>query len=168
MFHVEHLVLILTLIFVVGCEEKPMPNPELSDLIFKDLLTESKSADASWAQALKDSIDLKRSLAELPPRDPGRDRLKQQVAAANQKLLQMESAKEFHKLRTQLRLTYIKENYPKYFLAKRAWPDQAEYQRYQINKRLRLAPKEWAAHLPKSSKKTKPSEGRAEKTESKH
>lgn len=148
----ERIFLFTLILFLFACDEKPIPNPELSDLIFKDLVTEAKTAEANYGQLLKENNDLKQSLSVLPPRDPGKERLKQQVLASNQKLLMAATSREYFKLRAEMRLNYIKQTYPKYFAERRSWPDQSEYQQYQTNKKLRTAPREWSAHLPKLEK----------------
>jgi hypothetical protein len=156
MFHVEHtkpmritwLVIVFGLLSLTACRQLD-EHPELKDPIYADLRTKP-DAFREKAKGQREKIaDLKKDLAKMEPRDPNRKRTIKEIYDLERGLVFIDQEAEYYDVRAQQRLDYVRKAYLEAFNAGKDWPDPAEFEEYQKRKRLREAPRNWEARVPK-------------------
>jgi hypothetical protein len=148
---VRHQLLFFTiLILCAGCR-KEEPNPENLDKIYSELgkikaekegaLASEKKAEEKAKKALEEAVpgtlDLKNAARDLSKAQTNIDRLEQEVRFAD--------------IRVRRRLAEDRYNYHLAFAAGKEaeWPSKEEFEAWETNSRLRSAPMNWSARVPK-------------------
>ncbi|MCM2281601.1 MAG: hypothetical protein NDI61_07115 [Bdellovibrionaceae bacterium] len=124
-----------------------------------------RNAQSALDTEKKAYLDAKKRSEELTPRDPNRKRTVFEVYELEKKVKRLEEKVLYQELLVKKRLEYVKQVYPKRYQQKLAWPDQAEVQLYQTNKRLNRASRNWSERVPKLQDRIKSASDVAKDTE---
>lgn len=147
--------LIFAIIFSLftGCN-KPDPNPENSDEIYKDLLQELDVATKGLEAEKKNLEKLQAELQKVTPQTG-------QVKFAQKKLYEtmatitkLEQQKQFFEIKIELRKGDVRDRYMESRRGGRKWPDQAEIDGYKAMMKLQRDKLEWEKN--KGQKKSVP------------
>lgn len=148
--------LLATVLLFNGCKPKPIENPELIDPIYSDLMSLSAAATAKAEAQKKKIAELEESMKGMADRDPDLKRTRHEKSNLERGLIQIEQDAEYFEIRAQQRRLYDKEAYLKAFRAEKPWPDPAEFEEYQEQKKLRAASRDWSERVPKLQGYNKP------------
>lgn len=134
-----------------GCS-RPNPNPELKDPIYLDLANRSGVSKAASDLAKEEIEALKSELEALPPRDPSRRKLQQDLARKETHLLVADQEALYFEIRAQQRKNYARTEYLSAFNAGKPWPNPEDFEAYKAQRRLQDAPREWNSRLKKTDR----------------
>lgn len=141
----------------VGCS-RPNPTPELTDPIYADLGQRSALAKAG-AELKKEEIKtLRQELADLPARDIGRRKMLEDLTKKEHQMMAAEQEGLYYEIRATQRKDYARTEYLKAFDKGEPWPDPKDFETYKIQRKLKDAPREWSAKLPKTDRYNKKSQ----------
>jgi hypothetical protein len=144
-------------VFSTGCS-RPHPAPELLDPIFADLGQRASVAKAG-AETKKEEIKtLRKEIEDLPARDIGRRKMQEDLKNKERQMMAAEQEALYYEIRTSHRKDYARIEYIKAFDKGESWPDPKDFETYKIQRKLRDAPREWSAKLPKSDRYNKKSQ----------
>lgn len=142
------ILLLLLPTLLLGCKTA-LREPELIDPIYNDLLRLSAEKDREatmlreqFKQTLQDwnNAPLQTALPKFH-----REKYFRQKSELD-RLLQM---KQFYMLKAESRRIEARQSYLTAFRAGQAWPDPAEFKRYEANKRLQAVSRNWNQRVPK-------------------
>lgn len=135
-------ILILIVMTTLGCRREDS-NPELSDRIYLDLLSEARNYEQQQSEAMKKLEQVEKELAETAPRTIDRKNAEREVASTRKKLTQATEMLEFYKIRAERRRVEGRRAYKLAFRSGKDWPNKNEYESYMVNKRLVQASRSW-------------------------
>lgn len=137
---------------------RPNPTPELTDPIFADLGQRSALAKAG-AELKKGEIKiLRQELADLPARDIGRRKMLEDLTNKEHQMMAAEQEGLYYEIRAGQRKDYARTEYLKAFDKGEPWPDPKDFETYKLQRKLKDAPREWSAKLPKTDRYNKKSQ----------
>ena len=140
-----------------GCS-RPNPTPELTDPIYADLGQRSALAKAG-AELKKEEIKtLRQELADLPARDIGRRKMLDDLTGKEHQMMAAEQEGLYYEIRATQRKDYARSEYLKAFDKGEPWPDPKDFETYKLQRKLKDAPREWSAKLPKTDRYNKKSQ----------
>lgn len=142
---------------ISGCS-RPNPNPEKIDPIYQDLVGRSNLAKAAAETAKEDIKKLKEDLQMLPPRDPSRRKLQQDLSKKETHLLVADQEALYFEIRAEQRKEYARRAYLEAFNRGEKWPNPKDFETYKLQRNLEDAPREWNARLQKTDRYNKKSE----------
>ncbi len=148
MSHWLQLLFFIPLLVMTGCRQEE-PNPENLDPIYAALVKQEKE-DEGKIEAEKKRLESARvdfSLAD--PLTIEKKTTEREVARAERSIYILEQKRLYEHIRTERRRVEDRNNYQEAFAAGREWPSKAEYQEFVTNQRLRMAPRQWDAHIPR-------------------
>lgn len=152
----------LAIAFSAGCS-RPNPTPELIDPIYADLGQRSQVAKAA-AETKKEEIkNLRKELAELPARDLGRKKTLEDITKNEHLMMAAEQEALYYEIRQNQRKAYAREQYNKAFEKGETWPDPKDFETYKLQRKLKDAPREWSAKLPKTDRYNKKTQAEVRK-----
>lgn len=158
MTKILNFIALIGLIFAVSACKGPDPNPELKDPIYLDLVSESKTLEGAIKTAEKEIESQKKTIKNLPPRDPTRMQQISMLYSHEKKLLQLKQQAEYLKIRQLQRKDHVRKIYPSYYEQNKTWPDENEVAEYKKLKELRSAPKSWDERI-RNLKESRAKEG---------
>lgn len=138
-------------LFVSGCRSQN-PTPEVLDPIFADLNQRSSVAKAAAEGAKADITSMRDELAALPPRDPTRRKLLQDLSKKELQFVVAEQDALYFEIRAQQRKDYARDEYLKAFNAGKDWPDPKDFEAYKLQRKLAESPREWNNRVPKTDR----------------
>lgn len=146
----QWLFLFLLVILAAGCRRED-PNPELLDPIYSDLSKQEKD-DAQILEAQRKAlVTAHKAEADALPQTIDLSNARRDITKAEEKITLLEQQMLYDHIRTERRKVEDHLNYHLAFVANKEWPSKEEYTEYLTNRRLREAPRDWDAHLPKNS-----------------
>ena len=155
MFYVEHYIFknkLLIIIFlglsVVSCK-KELPNPELLDPIYKDLLSETKSVRSELKDSKANLETLLKERETVKVRTLAKTVNQRDTIKTRKNILRLKQRLKYLEIRTERRRVETRRSYKIAFSKGEAWPDKEEYKHYRTNRRLRAAPRNWNSRVPK-------------------
>jgi hypothetical protein len=130
------------MLFLVGCN-KPDPNPELLDPIYRDLEKERKDLEAALISIKAEVAEYQKNLERVEPHTG-------QIHYARKRLYDAEKILEtniqrhkYLKVRLESRKDEVFLSYMKAFREKRPWPDPKEYADFNALREMRSQPPQW-------------------------
>lgn len=156
MFHVEHmknaLFLLLYLVFSVfllSCK-KENPNPELDDIIYKDLKLEYDISVKQEAE-LQVQVEENRKLFLKTPPQQGLSNVNRSKLTASENLLHtIKQQKKYFEIKIEQRKLYVQQRYKESLSAGgRPWPDPKETEDYKVRLKLQRDKFDWDARKAK-------------------
>jgi len=137
---------IITLFFLisvlVACD-KPNPTPEVGDPIYNDLLKEAADVNNQLKSAEKELEGFQKDAAAVLPQTGQIKYAEKRVYETSARIEKLKQMKQYWELRAETRKEWSRRNYLAAFKAKKPWPDPAEYEQYQLQRKLELAPRQW-------------------------
>ena len=172
MFYVEHMKTViknilfsvlsvfvaLVLIFgLMGCNKKD-PNPELSDEIYKDLVSELDIAKKRVADEENQYARVKKEFEIVVPQTGQIKYAQKRVFESEQNLNSYKQQAKYFEIKLEQRKIFVRERYLESFLKDgRQWPDEEEIKDYRLRLKLQRAKLDW-------NKKDKPAESSTAKS----
>lgn len=148
--------LLMALSIFSGCKPKPIDNPESLDPIYADLVATSAAATAKAEGQKKKITELEEEISKLSGRDPDLRRTMHEKSNLERGLKQIEQDILYFEVRATQRRQYDKEAYLKAFRDEKPWPDPDEFTKYQEQKKLKHASRDWSERVPKLTGYNKP------------
>ena len=142
-------ILSLLMFLMVACSKED-PNPELKDPIYQDLLSEYKKHKKMLEDAEKALVKTEEELAKVDIRSIDRKIQSREYKKAVKGIVKLREQTEFYRIKSELRKVYGRKAYRIAYREKKEWPDPKEFEDYNINKKLRAAPRNWSHRVPKS------------------
>lgn len=139
--------LILALPLLQACE-RPDPNPELKDPIYRDLKDRAKGFEKSAGDIEKSLEDLKDAVDKAEPRSLDLIKAEREYSRAREQLLTLEQKARYYKIRAERRKLEGRAAYKKAFAKGEKWPKPEEHQKYLSYLKLKEAPRDWGARVP--------------------
>jgi len=162
MFHVEHrrlsILLTILLVTLVGCKSEN-PNPELLDPIYADLKKEAEAAGKAIEAELKERESAQIAISKAPPNSMELRDAEKMYWKSNKKIEVLRPIELYYKIHAERRRVEGRAAYRMAFSKGGAWPDPAEFQGYETNKRLRSADRNWSKRVPKLASRVPASKG---------
>lgn len=134
-------VVILSL-FLGGCN-KPDPNPENSDEIYKDLLEELDVATKALESEKKNLEKHESELRKVAPQTGQIKFAQKKVYETQATITKLEQQKQFFEIKIELRKAEVRQRYLEARKGGRKWPDQAEIDGYKAVMKLQREKLEW-------------------------
>ncbi len=153
---------IMILMVSVGCS-RPNATPELTDPIYADLGQRSALAKAGVELKKEEIKTLRKELADLPARDIGRRKMLDDLTNKERQMLAAEQEGLYYEIRASQRKDYARTEYLKAFDKGEPWPDPKDFETYKLQRKLKDAPREWSAKLPKTDRYNKKSQADIQK-----
>lgn len=148
----KNYLLIFTILFLssvlIGCN-RPNPEPETLDPIYKDLVESHRKLEGKLAEQKKMLED---TLVDLKKAEAGSVEakiLKKDYSVTSQNIQNLTQQIAFIKIRAERRKFTDRMTYKYSFEAKKEWPDPREYSDYLLNKRLNEASRHWSDRVPR-------------------
>lgn len=141
-------VLLILSVATMGCE-KPNPNPELLDPIYRDLMTRKSAADSEVSSGETELKSAMEAVGKATPQTGELKRARRGVEIVQQKLERAKQESLYLGVLIHQRKKYARKHYLQAYHQKQPWPPKEEYEHYKLVRRLREAPLSWDAHLPK-------------------
>ena len=138
----------LLLLALCACE-KPLPNPEMVDPIYLDLVSRKSAAEADAVSLKADLEKAHEDVVKSKPQTGDSRRAQKTVETLAIKARKAEQERQYLELLVKRRLKYSREEYMKAYSEKKPWPNSEEFHDYQTNRRLRTVSRKWDDHLPK-------------------
>lgn len=139
--------------FFVGCN-KPDPNPENSDEIYKDLLQELDVATKALEAETKNVEKLKLELQNAVPQTGQVKFAQKKVNETQATIDKLAQQKQFFEIKIELRKAEVRSRYHEARRGGRKWPDLAEIEGYKAMMKLQREKLEWDKN--KGQKKSVP------------
>src|ERR1700733_1395942 len=133
------IVLFIPVLLFTGCR-KPIEHPELADPVFRDLRKEANKAYTSFKDREKTAFEAKKAFESAPIRTGARLDAQDAYFEALAEQEKYAEKYRYYALKAELRQKYDVTAYPRYFEDKKPWPDQDQFQEYEVEKRLVNAP----------------------------
>ena len=141
-------ILIASVTLVSGCK-KELPNPELLDPIYKDLLSEKKEAEKALKEEEAKLESLLAERGKIEPRSVDRKINIRGTKKSRKNVLKLRQKLKYLEIRSERRRVEARRDYRIAFQKGEEWPKKEEFVNYQTHKRLRNAPKNWNLRVPK-------------------
>lgn len=140
----------MTILFlpILGCKSEE-PNPELRDPIYKFLLEKQSQLKSALEGEIKKVEEAEIALEKTDPLTPERKAAIRDLQLAKKRRDRMVQEKLYLDIRAERRRVEGRRDYKIAFHADKPWPDPAEFEHFQTNMRLRTAPRQWDARVPK-------------------
>ena len=139
-----------------GCS-RPNPTPELKDPIYLDLSNRGAIAKAASESMQEEIKTLRADLEALPPRDPSRRKMQQDLTKKETQLMVADQEALYFEIRSQQRKEFARTEYLEAFHAEKPWPNPEDFEAYKAQRRLQDAPREWNSRLKKTDRYNKKS-----------
>lgn len=136
------------LISLVGCT-KEHPNPEQLDPIFKDLETRAAEHKKAHEEAKVNLEALREEEQKTAPNTIELKDVRREIAKTRKQILDNDQWARYYQIRAERRKIEGRIAYKKAFAKGEQWPPPGEYSDYLVNIRLRQAPLNWNARVPK-------------------
>jgi len=133
---------------VCGCESED-PNPELKDPVYKDLKGKADSHEKTILENKKRLDELLVALEKTEANSIEQKDVRRDIAKAKETIGNSEQWHRYFKIRAERRAVVDKIAAREAKREGKPWPDPAEYSDYQVNSRLRDAPRNWNNRVPK-------------------
>lgn len=133
---------------LVGCN-KPDPNPELLDPIYKDLQSNEKSNSDSYTSELAKQEETKKKIEEAEPNSIDLAQARKELKKSELVAVKYKQMALYYKIRAERRKVVDHITYQEAFAQKKPWPDRTEYSKYETNVRLNSVNLNWGARVPK-------------------
>ena len=144
--------LFLCIVFALGsltaCK-KELENPELLDPIYQDLLSEKKNLEKSLMDEQKNLADLLLASKTIKPRSIERKVSIKEIKKARGQVDSMQNILKYAEIRAERRRVESRRSYRIAFSKSQDWPNREEFEAYKTSKRLKSAPLNWNARVPK-------------------
>jgi hypothetical protein len=127
---------------LTGCR-KPIEHPELADPVYRDLRKEANKAYTAYKDREKNAVAAKKAFDQAPIRTGARLDAQDEYFQALAEQEKYAEKYRYFALKAELRQKYDVSAYPRYFQDQKPWPDQEQYEAYEVEKRLVNAPREW-------------------------
>ena len=150
MFHVEHmkntlflLIYLILPLFLLSCKKED-PNPELSDIIYKDLKSEYDMSVKQEAELQAQVEENTSHYLKTPPQQGLSNVNRSKLTASENSLATVKQQKKYFEIKIEQRRLYVQQRY-KESLAEggRPWPDPKETEDYKIRLKLQRDKFEW-------------------------
>lgn len=157
------------LVGLTGCH-KPLPEPELLDLIYQDLRAEEEKGKKTIEEITKTIEEMEKEIEKLPITDPLRKVTIRKLSGSRDQLAKAKQNVEYYGVRAESRKAYSRDAYTRVFNtpAEKDWPPKDELALYRKEKEFRGRSLRWGTHVPKSSFVTGPQPAAKPAAESKH
>lgn len=140
---------ISSLAVLTACEEKPLPNAELRDPIYNDLVLIQASLEKEEAALRKQAYRTRDQWKSAKPQSGHAKYFRAKHFREMKRTRQLLQKIKYYKLRQETRKLEARKAYLKAFRAKEPWPDPKEYERYEHAKSLKNAPRNWDKRVPR-------------------
>lgn len=137
-----------TILLCLGCE-KPISEPETIDPIYKDLVSTIEKKKSELEAQMKKKEELEKKMALAQPRTQEVRAIKKEYSTCIQNIQNLNQSIQFYQIRAERRKFTSRMTYQIAYRTKKPWPDPSEYEKYQLNKRLNEASREWNDRVPK-------------------
>lgn len=144
------LVILSILMLTLGCN-RPDPNPELKDPIYKDLKSEYSKYQKYVEDEQKKLDEAMLEMEKIEPRSLDRRAKTMEIRSFKKNILEYTQKAEYFRIKMELRRVYGRKAYRIAFQKGEDWPDPSEFKAYETNKRLQEAPRNWSHRVPKST-----------------
>jgi hypothetical protein len=135
--------LLLTLLFsLAGCH-KPLAHPEEFDPVYRDLKTEANKAMGNFKEKEKATQEARKAFDLAPIQTGQRLNARDEYFEALNREQKSVERYRYLALKAELRRKYDASSYPRYFKDKLPWPNVADWEEYEVEKRMANAPREW-------------------------
>jgi hypothetical protein len=134
----------LILMFFTGCD-KPNPEPEKLDPIYSELEKEAANVENEMKKAEKDLEGFEKDAKAVVPQTGQRKYAEKRVFEAKDKLEKLSQQKKYWEIKLESRKNWDRSHYLSAYNKKETWPDPKEFEEYQIQRKLELAPRNWDA-----------------------
>ncbi len=160
----KFLLFAIILSLLVGCN-KPDPNPENSDEIYKDLQQELDVATKALEAEKKNLEKLEAEFKKVTPQTGQVKFAQKKIYETQATINKLEQQKQFFEIKIELRKGDVRERYMESRRGGRKWPDLAEVEGYKAIMKLQRDKLEWEKN--KGQKKIVP-HGTKDSTSSSH
>lgn len=140
--------LILVLGSITGCK-KELENPELLDPIYQDLLSEKKNLEKSLVDEQKKLTELLLAAKSIKPRSVERKVSLREIKKSRETIDSIRNILKYSEIRAERRRVESRKSYRIAFSKSMDWPSKGEFEAYKTGKRLKSAPLNWNARVPK-------------------
>lgn len=147
------LIFLAILTLFVGCN-KPDPNPENSDEIYRDLQEELDVATKALEAEKKNMEKLEGELKKVVPQTGQIKFAQKKIYETMATITKLEQQKQFFEIKIELRKSHVRERYLESRKGGRKWPDTEEVQAYKAMMKLQRDKLEWEKN--KGQKKSVP------------
>lgn len=149
---------------------KPLPEPEVLDLIYQDLRAEEEKAKKTIEEITKAIEESEKEIEKLPVADPVRKVTIRKLTGTREQLAKAKQTAEYYGIRAESRKAYSRDAYTRVFNTpgEKDWPSKDEFALYRKEKEFRSRSLHWGTHVPKSSFVTGPQPAAKPAAESKH
>ncbi len=148
MFHVEHwvnmrvVIIFIILISIISCN-KPNPNPENTDEIYQDFLSQAQSVQKELEVEKKKLEGFKKDLDTATPQTGAIKYAQKKYFESEDKIQKLEQLVKYYELKSASRKQYTKFEYAKAFKAGTPWPTESELTSYKQYKAALRGAKSW-------------------------
>lgn len=136
------------LVITLGCKSED-PEPQLKDPIYLDLKRELDRASGEASALEAKILKLEGDYSKTEVRTIDRKTVKMDLIKAKKAYQLAIQSREYYEARLKLREARARVAYKRAFLAEKPWPDPAEFESYQLQKKLRQNSRNWADRVPK-------------------
>lgn len=139
----------LTLI-IMGCKRED-PRPEARDPIYKFLQAEYSTLKGAAEVERKKIEEAEKAYAKTEALTHERKLAQRDLEASRRRLAKIEQDKAYIEIRAERRRVEARRDYKLAFLAdkEKDWPNPKEFDHFMTQNRLRTAPRQWDARVPK-------------------
>ena len=147
---IARLFILLSLVILgVGCSGED-PHPERKDPIYGDLKDEHAKHIKMLEEAEKVLATVEKEMESIEPRSIDRKIKNREYQKALSSIVKIREMVEYYRIKAELRRVYGRKAYKVAFQKGEKWPDAKEFKDYNVNKKLRAAPRNWSHRVPKS------------------
>jgi hypothetical protein len=140
---------ILALVFsLLGCNSED-PHPELKDPIYKDLKGRAEAHAKAIEESEKRLAELRGSLAKAEANSIEQKDFRKGIAKEEAVVHEGRKWSKYYNIRAARRAVVDKISAREAASVGEEWPKKSEYSDYLLNKRLREAPPNWNARVPR-------------------
>lgn len=140
------------LIIQTGCDKR-LEQPETIDPVYQSYVADQNAAIAAVAEMTKRLEDSKKQFDATKPGDKMKIQLKREVFQQEAALKILEQRELYQTLLVKKRADEARQEYDRAYRNKEEWPNPDSLKRHQANQRLKNAPRNWSARVPKPGAK---------------
>jgi hypothetical protein len=138
---------ILAILALVGCD-KPVPNPEVIDPIYRDLQTRKSAADSELNSAKAELQGAYEEMAKAVPQTGELRRARRGVEILRKRVQLAQQNSTYLGILVNQRKKAARKQYLEHFNAKKPWPPPEDFENYKTSRRLRTVSLKWDDRLP--------------------
>lgn len=137
---------LFSLLTVTGCHSR-LKEPYLIDAIYQEVLKEKNAAQTELSSLAMEIGKAEKAVSEAPIRTGQRRDAEEEYFSLKKK--EQKSIENFRYLSVtaEQRMKIDILAYEKAYDEKKPWPDTTEYEIYNLEAKLKAAPREWSPHL---------------------